>query len=61
MINRILVFALIAFGATGLVFDLESESLPYFVNAVALFIAIVILDFTVNPLKYISSEETDDE
>lgn len=61
MINRILVLALLAFGATGFVFDLQTELLPYFLNTFALFLGFVILDFTLNPFEYISSEETDDE
>lgn len=61
MITRILVFALLAFGATGFIFDLVTESFSYFLNTIVLLLGFVILDFTVNPFEYISNEETDDE
>ena len=61
MINRILIFALVAFVGSGFVFDFDTESPFYLINAIALFIGFLIIDFTINPVAYCSQKETDDE
>lgn len=61
MILRILFFALIAFGVPGFIFHFSTETPFYLLNAVSLFIAFVIVDFTLNPALYASAEDSDDE